>query len=102
MTFASPELYVPTGVYNSPQQRFPARRPPGTLADRRHHALILIARLAPGATIASVKPALDHAGAQLEQAFPGENQNQDLMMAPLSRMSVSTSPQTTTRSACSQ
>ena len=94
MTFASPELYVPTGVYNSLSNDFLREGLPATLADRRHHALILIARLAPGATIASVKPALEHAGAQLEQAFPGENQNQDLMMAPLSRMSVSTSPQT--------
>jgi predicted permease len=94
MTFASPELYVPTGVYNTLSNDFLREGLPATLADRRHHALILIARLAPGATITSVKPALDHAGAQLEQAFPGENQNQDLMMAPLSRMSVSTSPQT--------
>ncbi|HVQ41442.1 MAG TPA: ABC transporter permease [Vicinamibacterales bacterium] len=94
MTIVSPELYVPTGVYNSLSNDFLREGLPATLADRRHHALILIARLAPGATIASAKPALEHAGAQLEQAFPGENQNQDLMMAPLSRMSVSTSPST--------
>jgi predicted permease len=94
MTIVSPELYVPTGVYNSLTNDFLREGLPATLADRRHHALILIARLAPGTTIESVKPALEHAGAQLEQAFPGENQNQDLMMAPLSRMSVSTSPST--------
>ena len=94
MTIVSPELYVPTGVYNSLSNDFLREGLPATLADRRHHALILIARLAPGATIESVKPALEHVGAQLEQAFPGENQNQDLLMAPLSRMSVSTSPST--------
>ena len=94
MVIVSPELYVPTGVYNSLTNDFLREGLPATLADRRHHALILIARLEPGATIESMKPALEHAGAQLEQAFPGENQNQDLLMAPLSRMSVSTSPQT--------
>ena len=94
MTIVSPELYLPTGVYNTITNDFLREGLPATLADRRHHALILIARLAPGATIESVKPALDHASAQLEQAFPGENQNQELFMAPLSRLSVSTRPST--------
>ena len=67
---------------------------PSTLADQRHHALILIARLKASQTIAAVKPALDAAAVQLEQAFPGENQNQALLLAPLARLSVSTSPQT--------
>ncbi len=53
-----------------------------------------MARLRPGATIDTTLPALQAAGAQLEQAFPGENRNQDLSIAPLARLSVSTSPQT--------
>jgi putative ABC transport system permease protein len=94
MVIVSPELFVPTGVYDTITNDFLREGLPATLGDRRHHALILIARLKPGATIESVTPALEAAGAHLEQAYPGENQNQSLLMARLSRMSVSTSPQT--------
>ena len=94
MVMVTPELFVPTGVYDTITNDFLRDGLPSTLADRRHHALILVARLKPGDSIASVKPAIDGASAQLEQAFPGENQNQALLLAPLARLSVSTSPQT--------
>ena len=94
MVLVSPELWVPTGMYDSLTNDFMREGLPATLADRRHHSLILVGRLKPGDTIESIGPALEAAGAQLEQAFPGENQNQALLAAPLSRMSVSTSPQT--------
>ena len=93
LVMITPELFVPTGVYDSLSNDFERDRLAGTLGERRHHSLILIARMKPGATIASLKPTLESAGAQLEHAYPGENQNQALLMAPLSRMSVSTSPQ---------
>jgi predicted permease len=93
MVLASPELFIPTGMYDSMSNDFVRDGLPATLGDRRHHSLILVARLKPGTTMASVTPALEAAGARLEQAFPGENQNQALLMAPLSRLSVSTSPQ---------
>ena len=94
MVMVTPELFVPTGVYDRITNDFMREGLPASLGDRRHHSLVLVARLKPGATIASLTPALEAAGTQLEQAFPGENQNQSLLMAPLSRMSVSTSPQT--------
>lgn len=94
MVIGTPELFVPTGVYDTITNDFMREGLPTTLVDRRHHSLILIARLAPGATIESLKPALDNVSSQLEQAYPGENQNQSLLMAPLSRLSVTTSPQT--------
>jgi predicted permease len=94
MAIVSPEVFVPTGMYDTISNDFLREGLPATLGDRRHHSLILIARLAPGQTIESLEPALTVAGRQLEQAFPGENQNQDLLLASLSRMSVSTSPQT--------
>jgi predicted permease len=94
MVMVTPELFVPTGVSDSIANDFLREGLPASLSDRRHHSLVLVARLKPGATIASLTPALEAAGTQLEQAFPGENQNQALLMAPLSRMSVSTSPQT--------
>jgi len=94
MVMVSPELYVPTGVYDTITNDFLREGLPATLGDRRHHALILVGRLKPGDTLETVKPALENAGAQLEQAFPGENQNQALQVAPLARLSVSSSPQT--------
>ena len=94
MVLVSPELWLPTGVYDSLANDFVRDDAAGTMRERRHHTLILVARLKPGATMTSVTPALQAAGAQLEQAFPGDNQNQELSLAPLARLSVSTSPQT--------
>lgn len=94
MVMASPELYVPTGVYDTITNDFLREGLPATLADRRHHALILVARLKSGDTLKTVTPGLENAAALLEQAYPGENQNQTLLVAPLARMSVSSSPQT--------
>jgi putative ABC transport system permease protein len=94
MVLVSPELWVPTGVYDTISNDFIRAGLPATMADRRHHTLILIARLPSGATIASVAPGLEAAGVALERAFPGENKDQALTMAPLARMSVSTRPQT--------
>jgi predicted permease len=94
MVVVSPELFLPTGVYDSITNDFLKEGLPATLADRRHHSLVLAARFKPGDTIESVTPALNVAGAQLENAYPGENHDQELSMARLSRTSVSTQPQT--------
>ncbi len=94
LTLVSPELWLPTGVYDAISNDFVRDGLPATMADRRHHALILVARLHEGATIEQVTPALEAAGVALEQAYPGENQHQALSLARLARMSVSTSPQT--------
>jgi putative ABC transport system permease protein len=94
MVIISPELFLPTGVYDSVANDFLKEGLPTTLADRRHHSLVLAARFKPGETIASAAPALSVAGAQLEKAYPGENHDQTLSMAPMSRMSVSTRPDT--------
>lgn len=92
MVMITPELFVPTGVYDAISNDFLRDGLPATLSDRRHHALILVARFKPGATIESTQPALEAVGAQLEHAYPGENQNQALLMSRLSRLSVSTQP----------
>lgn len=94
LVLVTPELWLPTGVYDTLANDFVREDVRGTLADRRHHTLILVARLRPGTTVESIGPALDAAGRQLEQEYPGENAHQALIAAPLSRMSVSTSPQT--------
>ena len=94
MMLVSPELWVPTGVYDTLANDFVRDDAPATMASRQHHTLVLVARLRDGDTIATVAPALDTAGRQLEQAFPGENAHQELTVSRLARMSVSTSPQT--------
>jgi predicted permease len=94
LVMVSPELYVPTGVYDTITNDFLREGLPATLADRRHHSLILVARMKAGDTITSLAPALENASSQLEQAYPGENQNQSLQLARLARMSIGSSPQT--------
>jgi predicted permease len=94
MVLVSPELWVPTGVYDTLANDFVRDEAAGSLRERRHHSLILVGRLKPGTTAAAIAPALAAAGTQLEQAYPGDNQNQDLSLAPLARLSVSSSPQT--------
>lgn len=94
MSIVSPELWLPLGVYDSISNDFLREGVPNTLADRRDHELILVARLPPGATLESLAPGLDAASAQMERAYPAENKNQTLSVARLSRMSVSTSPST--------
>ena len=95
MVMVSPELYVPTGVYDTITNDFLREGLPATLADRRHHALILIARLAAGR-----HDRVHEAGARARRrptragVSPAKTRIRTLMMAPLSRMSVSTSPQT--------
>ena len=94
LVLVSPELFLPLGVFDSMTNDFSRDGQTTSVGDRRYESLILIGHLTPGATIESTKPTLNAVAAQLEQAYPGENKNQDLLMAPLSRMSVSTSPQT--------
>ena len=94
MVLVSPELWLPTGIYDTLANDFVRDDAAGSMRERRHHSLILVGRLKPGTTTASVTPALAAAGAQLEQAFPGDNQHQELSLAPLARLSVSSSPQT--------
>lgn len=94
LVLISPELWVPTGMYDTLANDFVRDDAAGSMRERRHHSLILVARFKPGTTMESMTPALQAAGAQLEQAFPGDNQNQELSLAPLARLSVSSSPQT--------
>ena len=95
MMLVSPELWVPTGVYDTLTNDFIRDGLPATMADRRHHALILVARLQPGTTIDVRDARARAAGAQLEAGVSRrEPESGRSCMAPLARMSVSTSPQT--------
>lgn len=92
LVLVTPEVFLPMGVYDSVTNDFLREGQSTSIGDRRHASLVLVGHLKPGATMDSTKPALEAVGSQLEQAYPGENKNQALSMARLSRMSVSTSP----------
>ena len=93
LVLVTPELFLPMGVFDAVTNDFANDGQTTSIGDRRHHSLVLIGHLKPGATLASTTPTLETVGAQLEHAYPGENRNQALSMSPLSRMSVSTQPQ---------
>jgi putative ABC transport system permease protein len=92
MVFVAPELFLPTGVYDTIANDFVRGALPTGLADRRQTTLMLIARLQPGASAASIGPALATVSSQLERAYPVDNAHQVIEAYPLARLSVSTSP----------
>jgi predicted permease len=92
MAFVAPEMWAPTGVYDWIVNDFTRDGLTGTLASREHYTLVLVGQLATGSTIASTAPAIDVISSQLAAGYPAENKDQVLLLAPLARMSVSTSP----------
>ena len=87
----SPQVYVPLGVYEFLVNDFGAQARP--LAARDNHSLILLGRLRPGISLAGADRQLVAAATFMEQAYPAVNKDQALVVRPLSRMSISTSPQ---------
>jgi predicted permease len=88
-----PDAFVPTGVYDSLQNDFARDGLTTKLSDPRHFNLFLVAQLRPGATIASVAPALKAVSAQLAIDDPANLKDRETIATPMSRMSISTSPQ---------
>ena len=87
----SAELYVPLGVYPTIVNDF-ENQGHATLAARDNHALIAIARLRPGVTPAAADAQLAGVAAAMQKAWPVENKDQTLLVRPLSRLAISTSP----------
>ncbi len=86
----SPEIYLPYGAYDLVMNDFETH---GRKADSRaNEDLIVIGRLKPGVTQKSADAKLAVIAAQMEKAYPAVNKDQSLMVRPLSRMSISTSP----------
>lgn len=88
----TPELWLPTGVYDSMVNDFASDNVAGTLRDRRHHALIVYGRLREGLDAGTADAALDTISRAMEAAFPAENEAQQLVIEPVSRLGISTSP----------
>jgi predicted permease len=93
MAMVSPEVFVPTGMYDSVV--FDARNEGAVvrLGNPNTHALIVVARLPVEATAADTAPALPAVSRQVFDASPGDHRDYEVTLAPLSRMSVSTRPQ---------
>lgn len=88
----TPELWLPTGVYDSMVNDFASDTLTGTLRDRRHHTLIVYGRLRDGLDVDAAAPGLDAVSKAMEAAYPAENEAQQLIVQRTSRLSISTSP----------
>jgi predicted permease len=86
------EYFLPLGVHDSIESDFDSRDR-FSLADRRNHSLILVGRLRSGVTREQADQQLKVIAAAHERAYPAENKDQDLIVRPLSRLSISSSPQ---------
>jgi predicted permease len=90
------EYFLPLGVHDAIESDFDSRDR-FALSDRRNHSLILIGRLKPELTREQANEQLKIISAAHESAYPVENKNQDLIVRPLGRLGISTSPQDDTQ-----
>src|SRR6201987_1832869 len=89
----SPDVWLPISVYDQVANDF-GSKDKTTMDDRNGTQLRIIGRLKPGMTAAAAKPALEGLATNLEKAYPVEQKNQTFMTAPVSRIAVSTNPET--------
>ncbi len=86
------DYFVPIGVHDAIESDFDtaARLP---ISDRRSRPLIAVGRLKEGVTREQADAQLTVIAAAHEKAYPNDNKNQDLIVRPLGRLGISTSPQ---------
>ena len=88
----SSEVWLPLGVYDEVTNEMPDERM-RSLAERSSDKLLVIGRLTPGMTADAAAPALKGLAANIEAAFPVEQQDQTFLTAPLFRFATSTHPE---------
>jgi predicted permease len=93
LALLTPELWVPISDYDRLANDFVREGTTTGLADRRTRMLIVDVQLQPGLTIEKASPALQAMTARLVAADSAAPHS-ELLLAPLSRMGVTTSPQT--------
>jgi predicted permease len=91
MVLVSPEIFVPLGANSIVMNDFDGVVRP--LAARDNNTLILVGRLKPGVAPKAANATLGVTASQMEKAYPSENKDQSLLVHPLSRMGISTSPE---------
>jgi predicted permease len=92
-TLISPDVWLPTGMYEIVSNDLFRQGPHTLLSDRANHALMVFGRLRPGTSLVAADPMIRVLGGQIEKAYPGENKDHGLLLHPLSRTSISTNPQ---------
>jgi predicted permease len=91
MVLVSSEIFVPLGANSIVMNDFDGVVRP--LAARDNNVLILFGRFKSGVTKQAAEAALAVTASQLEKAYPSENKDQSLVVHPLSRTGISTSPE---------
>jgi predicted permease len=94
MALAAPEVWIPLGMYDSTLNDFQKQegKEAETLAERRHHDLILVGQLRQGVSVAAAEARMKLVGSRLASAYPAENKDHEITLTGLPRLSVSTAP----------
>ena len=87
----SPSIYLPLGLHDLLTNPAFADGD-GKLADRDNHTLFLIGRLRPGLTAEDADAQLGVLAARMRETFPSINEDQTIIVGPVSRLSISTDP----------
>jgi ABC-type antimicrobial peptide transport system permease subunit len=90
-TLLSSEVYVPTGMFEQVASDM-FRQTGARLAQRDAYELMLIGRLRPGVTQEAATATLAQIARDLERTYPKEHERQTMLVRPLPRLSISTSP----------
>ncbi|MGE0865527.1 MAG: ADOP family duplicated permease [Vicinamibacterales bacterium] len=85
------ELWLPLGVHDDIENDYNSRAH-RQLADPETYVLVVFGRLKPGLTQAQAGEQMRVIAAAHESAYPAANKDRDLIVRPLSRLSISTSP----------
>jgi predicted permease len=87
-----PELWIPLGMFDTVVNDIFKNKGTG-LGDRSNAGLLVAGRVKPGVTADAANARLDPVSRQLEDAYPDANRDQVISVHPLSRISLSTAPQ---------
>lgn len=92
MAIASPELWLPLGMYDATLNDFQRKGGAAKLADPTHRNLIVNGVLRAGMDAGAAAAPLHLVSQRLAQAFPADSGDQVLSIAPLGRLGISTQP----------
>jgi len=93
MSIVSPQWWFPLGSYDSIVGEMFKERETG-LTDRGNYAVITAGILKPGTSRTAAGQALDRFARRLDTEYPGTDHDQTFLLGSVPRMSVSSSPQT--------
>ena len=95
LALLSPEVFLPLGMFDAVVDNRYKNNGRG-LGDRSNLGLSVAGRLASGVTMEGAAARLDVLSRQLAAAYPADNRNLELTTGVLSRLSLSTGPQSNT------